>query len=151
MSAATTAPAVALGMYDSVNKRDNWKSYAKNGDIFALHELGESYCCRPFEGEISFKESVKWFCEGAKAGNAKSQVELGNIFEGIKKTNTSYPKVSDEAALAMYILASDRMSEEGRKLRDETEKRLDGQGISNAYHMANTIGKMDCAKISEKF
>ena len=120
----TTTPAALLGAYDKINKRDTWLERAEKGDVYSQYELANSYCCNNFEGGTDYAESFKWFCEAAKNGYSKAQVEVGKLYEHRKTFPNFEVKQDLEKAYMWYSFAAKRASSQGVRLKKYLEQEL---------------------------
>lgn len=125
----TTVPAALLGAYDKINKRKTWTEYAEKGDVYAQYELGMSYCCKDFEGIVNHKESFKWFCESAKNGYAKAQIELGKLYSGENKFQQIKLPKDDVKSYMWYSFAAKRMNRAGIRLKKALKEKLSEQEL----------------------
>jgi TPR repeat protein len=159
MSAVTTTPAVMVGVYDEMGKRETWLQRAQAGDAYSQYELAESYFSSTSQGKTNVHEAAKWFCEAAKKGNPDAIIELGKLFEGTKKAkflNTNLQndsaalaqvKINKTKALAMYFLADWRASLEGSELRKNLQPQLNNQQIEAAKNYAYYFEYHNCSRI----
>ena len=131
----TTVPAALLGAYDKINKRKTWKSYAEKGDVYAQYELGVSYCCKDFEGAVNHRESFRWFCEAAKNGYAKAQIELGMIYGGRKKFDQIDLPQDNIKSYMWYNFAAKRMNRTGIRLKKALQRKLTEEELQQVQEL----------------
>ncbi len=144
VSPITTVPAVMLGAYDAANKREQWEEYASKGDVYAQFELAESYCCSHTEGTRDYKKSFHWFCEAGKNGNAKAQVKLGKLYQGVETLGElSVPK-DDARAYMWYSLAARRVNPEAMKLKRELKKTISKNHLGDANYLLLNLKEVPC-------
>lgn len=140
----TTAPALALGAYDTSEKRAKWLEYANKGDVYAQYELAKSYCCNEMEGSIDKAESAKWFCTAAKNGFARAQIEIGKFYEGISTIEgMNYPQ-DNVKAFAWYSMAARRAVSEGMDRRKELKAKLSDDELRQAEKLLLNYQKLEC-------
>ncbi len=142
-SVITTAPAVAIMSYDDNNKRDRLKSYADKGDVYAMYELAESYCCGTKNWDDN-KQAFLWYCEAAKHGHAMAQTKLGEIYEGKVVLEGVDLKPDLPKAWMWYSLAKRRGLAAAWEEPDRLETQMTKAGIAEAERLIKKWKEVKC-------
>lgn len=135
--------------YDTIKKRKQWQEYAEQGDPYAQYELAQSYCCHPHEGKTNMAEAMYYWCMAARNGHAKSQTQVGKLYEGVDVKEGLNIKQDRALAMMWYELAKRRGNDEARTnfLRLKGEK--DGKElIKKAKKLIETWKKQPCGTTS---
>lgn len=163
MSAVTTTPAVVMGVYDEVGKREKWQQRAQAGDSYSQFELAESYISSIGQGATNVNLAAKWYCESAKKGNPNAIIELGKLFEGTKKAkffdtplesniqnnaqNKNLSFINKTKALGLYMMSDWRASLEGSQLKNKLQPQLSPEQVSEAQNYAYYFEFHNCDRI----
>ncbi|NDF12512.1 MAG: sel1 repeat family protein [Proteobacteria bacterium] len=140
---------VALSGYDLSQKRDKWREYAATGDVYAMYELGESYSGHAMEGGIDGAEAFKWYCEAARHGYGKSQMLVGEVYQGTK-TLPGVDIAPDFAKAHMwYSLAKRRAMHEAYEHLAVLEPQMEAKDIHTAEKLITNYRKVPCG-VEEK-
>lgn len=140
----TTGAAVAVGAYDSMNKREQWQKYAEKGDVYAQLELAKSYHKNKLEGALDSRQALRWYCEAAKNGDAKAQYIMGQAHEGIMAfPGVTIPK-NEIYAYMWYAQAARRANKEAENRMQMLEVLLDEPQRREAVRTIPSADKVDC-------
>ncbi len=111
----TNVPAALIGVYETTQKRENWKRFARQGDVYAQYELARSYCCKPHEGPTDGEKAYLWMCYAAKNGHAKAQTDMGQLYEGEIQYSELDITIDNERAYIWYYFADKRLNATARE------------------------------------
>lgn len=140
----TAAPMAALMGYDTMVKRKKWEERAEVGDVYSQYELAQSYCCREYEGKLDGKLAIKWWCKAAKNGHAKSQLQLGKIYEGLDEIKGIQVEKDQSKAFMWYVLAGRRGSITARERVSALKDQLNEVVMNRAKEMTENWKSSDC-------
>lgn len=145
LTACTTSiPMVALMGYDTFDKRKRWTEYANEGDIYAQFELGNSYCCRFYEGATNPKEAMRWWCEAARGGHAGSMMKLAEIYANTETYDQLTAPLDLPRALVYTTLAERRAHRDAFKMKAYLEETALPVQKKQAETMLATWRTVDC-------
>ncbi len=104
---------------------------AEEGDAFAQASLGLMY----YDGEgvpKDYQEAAKWWRKAAEQGLASAQNNLGNMYYYGKGVPKDYVLAYMWINLAVANSTEEDVSEQGVKRRDELEKNMTPEQITEA-------------------
>lgn len=143
----TTVPAVILGGYNKMNRRNVWLEYAQEGDVYAQWELANSYCCNDFEGNTNSTEAIKWFCTAAEEGYSKAQVVIGKLYENTLSFDGVTVAKNDINAYIWFELAARRINEDGIQHKKFLKDKLTADDKQRISIILEDVSNLSCKAI----
>ncbi len=142
----TNIAGAAVAVYETSKKRDRWRDYANQGDVYSQYELAESLCCQPTDGPRNYEESFKWFCFAAKNGHARAQLKLGGVYEGRETLGDLAIQPDRAQSYAWYHFAAKRANSNAAARLEALQQQMTAEEVAQAQQLVRTTARyMACA------
>ena len=144
-SGITTIPAVAIASYDTAQKADRLRERAKNGDVYAMHMLGDRLCCGESTTLYDNAEAFHWYCTAARRSFVKSQMALARLYDP-QESPPAGPLPPKDALLSTmwYSLAARQGNLEAIAARNRTADTLTEKERASITPLMNHWRTMPC-------